>query len=90
MTEGEGGGTFVLGIFAHPIHDQYIGAYVAGDRIGVSEILLAILAKTSAKERITGYLKWSSWFDLELVANGDRPGLVDVDCSSPPVSWKHF
>lgn len=85
MTEGEGGGAFVLGIFADPIHDRYIGAYVAGDRIRVSEILLA---KASAKERITDCLKWSSWFGPELVANGDMPGLVDVGSSSSLVSWK--
>jgi len=83
LTDGDSGRTFVLGIFADPIHDQYIGAYVVGDRIGVSEILLA---KASAKERVTDCLQCSSWFGPKSVTNGDRPGLVDVNSSSPLVS----
>jgi len=76
---------FALGIFADPIHDRYIGAYVAGDRIGVSEILLT---KELAKTKVTGSLTWSSRFDPELATNGDSFGKADVSGSFPMVSWK--
>jgi hypothetical protein len=79
LTDGDGGGTFVLGIFTDPIHDRYIDKYVAGDRIGISGILLA-------KETAANYLKRSPWFDPQLATNGDMSSLVDVNSSPPVVS----